>query len=60
MLAISYFICDSDAKNIAVGLGTGVVTSALVTLYLELISSKIEKRKVEKFKRMLLNPLNDA
>lgn len=60
VLAISYFICDSDAKNIAVGLGTGVVTSALVTLYLELISSKIEKRKVEKFKRMLLNPLNDA
>lgn len=60
VLVVSYFICDKDAKNIAVGLGTGVVTSALVTLYFEWISSKIEKRKVEKFKRMLLNPLNDA
>ncbi len=57
VLAISYFICDSDAKNIAVGLGTGVVTSALVTLYLELISSKIEKRKVGKVQENVIKSI---
>ena len=60
VLIASYFICNSDAKNIAVGIGTGIVTSALVTMYLELINSRIEKRKVERYKRMLLNPLAEA
>ena len=48
VLIASYFICNNDAKNIAVGIGTGIVTSALVTMYLELINSRIEKRKVER------------
>lgn len=43
-----------------IGIGTGIVTSALVTMYLELINSRIEKRKVERYKRMLLNPLAEA
>lgn len=60
VLIASYFICNNDAKNIAVGIGTGIVTSALVTMYLELINSRIEKRKVERYKRMLLNPLAEA
>lgn len=60
VLIASYFICNNDAKNIAVGLGTGIVTSALVTIYLELINSKIEKRKANRYKKMLLNPLAEA
>ena len=60
VLIASYFICNNDAKNIAVGIGTGIVTSALVTMYLELINSRIEKRKVERYKRMLLNPLAET
>lgn len=60
VLIASCFICNNDAKNIAVGLGTGIVTSALVTIYLELINSKIEKRKANRYKKMLLNPLAEA
>ena len=60
VLIASCFICNDDAKNIAVGLGTGIVTSALVTIYLELINSKIEKRKANRYKIMLLNPLAEA
>lgn len=57
LLVVSYWITDTDAKNIAVGLGTGVVSSTLVTLYLEIINAKIEAKKMAKYKRMLLNPL---
>lgn len=60
LLVSSYWIPDADMKNIAVGLGTGVVTSALVTLYIEIINSRIERKKVLRYKRMLLNPLYRA
>lgn len=60
LLIASCWIADSDMKNIAVGLGTGVVTSALVTLYIEIINNKIEKQKMFKYKRMIINPLYNA
>lgn len=60
LLVTSCFISDSDIRNIAVGLGTGIITSALVTLYIEIINSKIERKKVLKYKRMILNPLYRA
>ena len=46
VLFASYWIINSDMKNIAVGLGTGIVTSALVTLYIEIINTKIERKKM--------------
>lgn len=60
LLITSYWISDQDMKNIAVGLGTGVVTSALVTLYIEIINSRIERKKMLRYKKMLLNPLYRA
>lgn len=60
LLVISFTIVDSDMKNIAVGLGTGVVTSALVTLYIEFINSQIQRKKLKKYKQMLMNPLFNA
>lgn len=60
LLVFSYWISDNDVKNIAVGLGTGVVSSTLVTLYLEIINARIEAKKLEKYKKMLLNPLCSA
>lgn len=60
LLFASCWIVNPDMKNIAVGLGTGVVTSALVTLYIEIINSGLERKKVLKYKRMILNPLYNA
>lgn len=60
ILISSYWIADNDLKNIFVGLGTGVVTSALVSLYIDSINRKIEKKKLNKYKSMLLNPLYNA
>ena len=60
LLFASYRIIDSDMKNIAVGLGTGIVTSALVTLYIEIINAKIERKKMIRYKKLLLNPLYNA
>ncbi len=60
ILVGSCWITDSDLKNIAVGLGTGIVTSALVTLCIDLMNARIEQRKLSKYKRMLLNPLGNA
>lgn len=60
LLISSCQITDNDLKNIAVGLGTGIVTSTLVTLYIEIINSKIHKRQIYKYKRMILNPLYNA
>lgn len=60
ILASSHWIIDSDAKNICVGLGTGIVTSALVSLYIDAINRRIEKGKLSKYKNMLLNPLYNA
>lgn len=60
ILASSYWIIDSDLKNIFVGLGTGIVTSALVSLYIDAINRRIEKRKLNKYKNMILNPLYNA
>ena len=60
VLVCSYWITDSDLKNIAVGLGTGIVTSALVTLCIDLMNAKIEQSKLVKYKRLLLNPLSNA
>lgn len=60
LLIISFMIDEPDWKNITVGLGTGVVTSALVTLYIEFINSQIQRKKLEKYKQMLLNPLFNA
>ena len=37
-----------------VGLGTGIVTSALVTLYIEIINTKIECKKAQKWKGISL------
>lgn len=60
VLVGSYWISDPELKNIAVGLGTGIVTSALVTLCIDLMNARIEQRKLAKYKRMLLNPLCNA
>lgn len=60
ILISSYWIKDNDLKNITVGLGTGVVTSALVSLYIDSINRKIEKKKLNKYKNMILNPLYNA
>lgn len=60
ILVSSYWIIDNDLKNIFVGLGTGIVTSALVSLYIDAINRKIEKRKLNKYKNMILNPLYNA
>lgn len=60
ILIASYWIKDNDLKNISVGLGTGVVTSALVSLYIDSINRKIEKKKLNKYKNMILNPLYNA
>lgn len=59
-LIFSYWIIDNDKKNIFVGLGTGIVTSAMVSLYIDVINSRIEKGKLLKYKKMLLNPLYNA
>lgn len=59
-LVFSCWIDNLDRKNIFVGLGTGIITSTLVTLYLEMINAKIEGRKIEKYKKILLNPLCSA
>ena len=58
VLVGSYWISDPELKNIAVGLGTGIVTSALVTLCIDLMNARIEQRKLAKYKRMLLNPVS--
>ena len=61
LLLAAYFIIDESAwGNITVGLGTGVVTSALVTLYIEVINSQIQRKKMKNYKKMLLNPLLNA
>lgn len=60
LLVLSFWLSDADMKNIAVGLGTGVVTSSLVTLYIEFINSQIQNKKLIKYKQMLLNPLYNA
>lgn len=60
LLIASYWIENPDIKNIAVGLGTGIVTSALVTLYIEIINGQIQRKKLLKYKNMLLNPLFNA
>lgn len=60
LLIASCWITNSDMKNIAVGLGTGIVTSALVTLYIEIINTEIERKKMIKYKKLLLNPLYNA
>lgn len=60
LLIASCWILNNDIKNIAVGLGTGVVTSAMVTLYIDHINAKIEIKKIAKYKKMLLNPLYNA
>lgn len=60
ILAASYLVNDNDAKNVCVGLGTGIVTSALVSLYIDAINKKVEKNKLFQYKNMLLNPLYNA
>ena len=45
ILAASYLVNDNDAKNVCVGLGTGIVTSALVSLYIDAINKKVEKNR---------------
>ena len=49
----SCWINDSDRRNIAVGIGTGIITSALVTLYLEIINAQIERKKLQKYKKIM-------
>ena len=46
-----------DVNNILVGIGTGIVTSALVSLFIDMINKRVEKRKQDHYKMMLLNPL---
>lgn len=60
ILVSSHWIVSADSKNICVGLGTGIVTSALVSLYIDAINRKVEKNKLSKYKNMLLNPLYNA
>lgn len=60
ILLLSQCITDKDIENIYVGLGTGIVTSALVSLYIDAINRKMERNKLLKYKSMLLNPLFNA
>lgn len=60
VLFSSYWTGNSDAKNIAVGLGTGIITSALVTLCIDIMNAELERKKLKKYRRMLLNPLSRA
>ena len=46
-----------DVKNIIVGLCTGIITSALVTVYIENINARMDKKRKVRYKQMLLNPL---
>ena len=46
-----------DVKNIVVGLSTGIITSALVTVYIENINARMDKKRKVRYKQMLLNPL---
>ena len=47
----------NDVKNIVVGLSTGIITSALVTVYIENINARMDKKRKVRYKQMLLNPL---
>lgn len=59
-LVTSFWLSDSDMKNIAIGLGTGIFTSAIVTLYIDIINSQIQRKKMIKFRKLILNPLCNA
>ena len=58
-LVVSCWIPKSqdDVKNIIVGLCTGIITSALVTVYIENINARMDKKRKVRYKQMLLNPL---
>ena len=47
----------NDVKKIVVGLSTGIITSALVTVYIENINARMDKKRKVRYKQMLLNPL---
>lgn len=46
-----------STTNIVVGLSTGIITSALVTVYIENINARMDKKRKVRYKQMLLNPL---
>ena len=59
VLAISGLF-RTDVENIMVGLGTGIITSALVTFLVDLASKKVEKKRSIRYRRMVLEPLSRA
>ena len=60
LLVTSFWLSDSDMKNIAIGLGTGIFTSAIVTLYIDIINGQIQRKKMIKFRKLIFNPLSNA
>lgn len=60
LLVTSFWLSDSDMKNIAIGLGTGIFTSAIVTLYIDIINSQMQRKKMIKFRKLIFNPLSNA
>ena len=55
VLVGSYWISDPELKNIAVGLGTGIVTSALVTLCIDLMNARIGSYRLYRKKKKKKN-----
>lgn len=56
MLIFSSFT-SSVLQNVLIGLGTGFITSSIVTLFIEIINKRFNKTKIAKYKRIILNPI---
>lgn len=44
LVVLSFWVSDANMKNIAIGLGTGAATSSMVTMYIELVNTQIQKK----------------
>lgn len=60
MLGISFFISTADVKNVLVGLGTGTITSSLVTLGIEMSNNRIDMTRTKRVKKLLFNPIVES
>lgn len=60
LVVLSFWVSDANMKNIAIGLGTGAATSSMVTMYIELVNTQIQKKRIIKYKEILFNPLFNA
>lgn len=57
MLLLSFKVYNSEVQNVLIGLGTGIITSSLVALYIEVINNKLAKKRLQKFRMILFNPI---